>query len=117
MLYIVVMLCIELLNLYLLLNSNVNTPIVASNLVCIVSSHDDDNRLSEIPWLSDTPRIELLGFSHRCAESQPTDIKYRSIHNAIIGSGQTFHNANEFRDAVYMISLVGRFGIDSRRII
>ena len=60
MLYTVVMLCIESLNLYILLNSNVNTQIVASNSTYIVSSLDDDNRLSEIPWLSDTPRIESL---------------------------------------------------------
>ena len=90
-------------------NSNVNTPIVASNSACIVSSPIDDNTLGEIPWLSDTLRIESLGFSHRSTESHPIDIQCRPIQNAIIDSGQTFHNANEFRDAVYMMSLVGRF--------
>ena len=29
--------------------------------------------------------------------------------NAILGSGQTFRNASEFRDVVYLMSLVGRF--------
>ena len=64
---------------------------------------------SEIPWLSDTLRIESLGFSHRCAKSHPIDIQCRLIPNAIIGSGQTFRNANVFWDVVYMMSLVGRF--------
>ena len=103
------MLCIESLNLYLLLNSSVNTPIDASNLACIVSSLDDDNRSNEIPWLSDMSKIESLGFSHRCVESHPIDIQCRPIQNAIIGNRQTFRNANEFRDAMYMMSLVGRF--------
>ena len=109
MLYTVVILCIESLNLYLLLNSSVNTPIVASNSACIVSSPNDDNRSSEIPWLSDTPRIESLGFLHRYAESHPLDMQCSPIQNAIIDSGQTLHNANEFRDVLYMMSLVGRF--------
>ena len=95
--------------MYHLLNSNVNTLIVASNSACIISSLDDDNKPSEIPWLSDKPRIESLGFSHRCVESHPIDIHYKPIQNVIIGSRQTFHNGNEFRDAVYMMSLVGRF--------
>ena len=109
MLYTVVMLCIESLNFYLLLNSSVNAPIVASNSACIVFLPDDDNMSSEIPWLSDTSRIESLGFSHRCVESHPIDIQCRPIRNAIIGSGQTFRNANEFWDIVYMMSLPGRF--------
>ena len=79
MFYTVVMLCIESLNLYLLLNYSVNTPIVASNSTCIVYSLYDDNRPIEIPWLSDTPRIESLGFSQRCVESHPTNIQYRPI--------------------------------------
>ena len=29
--------------------------------------------------------------------------------NAILGSGQTFRNASDFRDVVYLMSLVGRF--------
>ena len=87
MLDTVVMLCIKSLNLYLLLNSIVNTPIVASNSACIISSLNDDNKPSEIPWLSDTPRIESLGFSHRCVESHPIDIQCRPIQNAIIDIG------------------------------
>ena len=74
-----------------------------------LSSPNDDNRLIEIPWLSNTLRIESLGFSHRCTESLPIDIQCRPVQNVIISSGQTFHNANEFRDVVYMMSLVERF--------
>ena len=55
------------------------------------------------------PRIESLGFSHSCPESHPTDIQYRPIQNAIIDSKQTFRNANEFRDDVYMMSLARKF--------
>ena len=109
MLYTVVTLCIESLNLHLLLNSSVNTPIVVSNSVCIISSPNDDNRPSEIPWFSDTLRIKSLGFSHRCVESHPIDIECRPIQNAIIDSGQTFCKADEFRDVVYMMSLARRF--------
>ena len=53
-------------------------------------------------------KIESLGFSHRCVESHPIDIECRPIQNAIIDSRQTFCNANEFRDAMYMMSLLGR---------
>ena len=75
----------------------------------MISSLDDDNRPSEIPWLSNTLRIESLGFSHRCTESLPINIQCRPVQNVIIGSGQMFRNANEFRDVVYMMSLAGRF--------
>ena len=91
-----------------MLNSSVNTLIFVLNSVCIVSLPDDDNKPSEIPWLSDTLRIESLGFSHRCVESHPINIQCRLSKNVIIGSGQTFCNASEFRDSVYMISLIGR---------
>ena len=78
-------------------------------MACIISSPHDDNTSTEIPWLSDMPKIESLGFSHRCVESHPIDIQCRSIHNVIIDGGETFHNANEFRDVLYMMSLAGRF--------
>ena len=103
------MLCIESLNLYILFNSIVNSLIVASNSACMVFSPGDDNRPSEILWHSDTPRIESLGFSHRCVELHLIDIQCKLTQNEIIGSGQIFRNANEFRDVVYMMSLVGTF--------
>ena len=92
-----------------MLNSSVNTLIFALNSVCIVSSPDDDNKPSEIPWLSGMLRIESLGFSHRCVESHLINIQCRPIKNVIIDSEQTFCTANEFRDSVYTMSLVGRF--------
>ena len=54
-------------------------------------------------------RIESLGFTHRCVELQPNKLRTMRVSNANLGSGQTFINALEFRDVVYLMSLVGRF--------
>ena len=56
-----------------------------------------------------TLRIESLGFTHRCVESHPNELQTMRFSNAILGSGKTFRNAFEFRDAVYLMSLVGIF--------
>ena len=55
------------------------------------------------------PRIESIGFSHRCAKSQSLELQPRHFATTIMGSGQTFQNALEFCDAVYLISLAGQF--------
>ena len=56
-----------------------------------------------------TSRIESLGFTHRCVESHPNELQTMCFSNAILGNGQTFRNASEFHDAVYLMSLVGIF--------
>ena len=53
--------------------------------------------------------IESYGFSHRCAESNMLERDSRRFENSIMGSGHTFSNAAEFRDAVYLMSIAGRF--------
>ena len=56
-----------------------------------------------------TSRIESLGFTHRCVQSHPNELQTIHFSNAILRSGQTFINAYEFCDVVYLVSLVGRF--------
>ena len=56
-----------------------------------------------------TSRIESLGFTHRCAESHLNELQTMRFSNAVLDSGQTFRNASEFRDVMYLMSLVGRF--------
>ena len=88
--------------------SRVNIPITASNSAHIVSSPMDTNMASETVIPSDTPRIESLRFSYRCVKSRPIQLPSMQFANAIMGNGQTFRNASEFRDAVYFM-LVARW--------
>ncbi|KAL6318131.1 hypothetical protein AAG906_035636 [Vitis piasezkii] len=81
------------------------TPIVASNSTQVISSHADP----PMEIYTHSPTIESFGFSQRCAESNVVQLESRRFENAIMGSGQTFPNASEFRDAVYLMSLAYRF--------
>ena len=45
----------------------------------------------------------------RCAETEVRPHDLSLYPQPIIGSGHSFPNANEFRNALYTISLVGRF--------
>ena len=64
----------------------------------------------------DPPRIQSYGFLQRCAEQTPVDqLDSSQFHNAIMGSGQTFRNATKFRDAVYLMSLAGKFRYSFKR--
>ncbi|XP_059593539.1 uncharacterized protein LOC109122719 [Vitis vinifera] len=49
------------------------------------------------------------GFASRCVDSEYTPLESNRFCEAILGSGHTFKNADEFRNAIYQMSLVGRF--------
>ena len=49
------------------------------------------------------------GFASRCADTEYTPFESNRFREAILGSGHTFKNADEFRNAIYQMSLAGRF--------
>ncbi|XP_059591129.1 uncharacterized protein LOC109121789 [Vitis vinifera] len=49
------------------------------------------------------------GFASRCAYSEYTPLESNRFREAILGSGHTFKNVDEFRNAIYQMSLAGRF--------
>ncbi|RVX22960.1 Transposon Ty3-G Gag-Pol polyprotein [Vitis vinifera] len=49
------------------------------------------------------------GFVLRCADSEYTPLESIRFREAILGSGHTFKNAEEFCNAIYQMSLGGRF--------
>ncbi|WJZ82781.1 hypothetical protein VitviT2T_002509 [Vitis vinifera] len=49
------------------------------------------------------------GFASRCADNEYTPLESNRFREAILGSGHTFKNADEFRNAIYQMSLAGRF--------
>ena len=53
--------------------------------------------------------LQSRGFSSRCAETDYTPLELDRFREAILGSGHTFKNAEEFRNAIYQMSLGGRF--------
>ena len=81
------------------------TPIVGSKSAHILSSGGDP----PIDIYNDSLTIESYGFSQRCVESNILERDLRRFENSIMGSGHTFPNATEFRDAVYLMSIAGRF--------
>ena len=48
-------------------------------------------------------------FASRCADSEYTPLESNRFCEAILGSGHTFKNAYEFQNAIYQMSLAGRF--------
>ncbi|RVW75157.1 hypothetical protein CK203_053908 [Vitis vinifera] len=58
-----------------------------------------------------SPNTMMLatGFASRCADSEYTPLELNRFREAILGSGHTFKNADEFRNAIYQMSLAGRF--------
>ena len=100
-----------------MVNCSVITPIVESNSPHVIPSPVATNSLIDKGSPRNTSRIDSLEFTHRCAESHPNELQTMLFSNAILGSGQNFRNAYEFRDDVYLMSLVGKFNIDSRRIL
>ena len=49
------------------------------------------------------------GFASCCANSEYTPLESIRFHQAILASGHTFKNVEEFRNAIYQMSLGGRF--------
>ena len=41
------------------------------------------------------------GFASCCADSEYTPLESNRFHEAILGSGHTFKNVEEFRNAIY----------------
>ena len=81
------------------------SPIVGSNSAHLLPSGGD----LPINICNDSLTIESYGFSHRCAEANILERDSRRFENSIMGSGHTFPNAAEFRDAVYLMSIASRF--------
>ena len=92
-------------NLFLCFICSAPTPIVGSNLTQVVSSNGDP--LMDI--CNDSLLIESYRVSQRCVKSNMLEHDSRQFQNSIMGSGHTFPNTVEFQDAVYLMSIVGRF--------
>ncbi|RVW99285.1 hypothetical protein CK203_030629 [Vitis vinifera] len=58
-----------------------------------------------------SPNTVMLsrGFASRCADSEYTPLESNRFREAILGSRHTFKNEDEFRNAIYQMSLAGRF--------
>ena len=86
------------------------TVIVASNSAHVSSIGEPPLHMS-----NESPTIESFGFSQRCAETNFIQFQSSQFQHSIIGSGHTFPNASEFRDAIYLMSLVGKFRYSYKR--
>ena len=80
-----------------------NETIVGSNSLVPYSTRDVDIRM------------QSRGFHQRCAESHVGPLESSRFESAILGSGHTFSTANEFRDAIYLMSVGGRFRYKFKR--
>ena len=98
-----------LTKLFVLVNCSIITPIVELNSPHVIPSSVATSSSIDRGSPRNTSRIKSLGFTYRCAKSNPNELQMMCFSNAILGSGQTFRNASEFCDAAYLISLVGRF--------
>ena len=49
------------------------------------------------------------GFASCCAKNEYTPLESNRFHTTILGSGHTFKNAEELWNAIYQMSLGGRF--------
>ncbi|KAL6331336.1 hypothetical protein AAG906_011273 [Vitis piasezkii] len=53
--------------------------------------------------------MQSRGFHQRCVESHVGPLESSRFESAILGSGHTFSTTNEFRDAIYLMSVGGHF--------
>ena len=60
-------------------------------------------------------RMQSRGFHQRCAESHVGPLESSCFESAILGSGHTFSTGNEFRDAIYLMSVGGHFRYKFKR--
>ena len=79
------------------------TPIFASN-----STHVSSIGKPPLHMSNELPMIESFRFSQRRAETNIIQLERSQFEHSIIGSGHTFPNALEFRDAIYLMSLAGK---------
>ena len=63
-----------LIQLFILINCSVITPIVESNSPHVIPSSVATSSSIDRGSLRNTSRIESLGFTHRCAESHPNEL-------------------------------------------
>ncbi|KAL6342164.1 hypothetical protein AAG906_004484 [Vitis piasezkii] len=59
--------------------------------------------------------MQSRGFYQRCVESHVGSLDLSRFESAILGSGHTFSTANDFRDAIYLISVGDRFRYKFKR--
>ncbi|RVW82503.1 hypothetical protein CK203_046270 [Vitis vinifera] len=100
--------------------------------ICLASTVEDDETienggqgLNETIVGSNSPvpystrdvdiRMQSRGFHQRCAESHVGPLESSHFESAILGSGHTFSTANEFRDAIYLMSVGCRFRYKFKR--
>ena len=99
------------MNIYIFSLCSAPSPIVGSNSAHLLPFGGD----LPINIYNDSLTIESYRFSHRCAEVNILERDSRRFENSIMGSGHTFPNAAEFRDAVYLMSIATRFGYHFKR--
>ena len=97
-------------NLFPCVFSNVPTPIVASNSV-----HVSFIGKPQLHMSNESPTIESFGFSQKCAEINIVQLQPSRFEDSIVGSGHTFPNASGFQDAIYLMSLAGKFRYSYKR--
>ena len=90
-----------------LINSD-TTPIVASNYENV-----HRNGTPNLHWYMNISANGLTtysyGLSNKGIETNVLQCNTRRFQNTIMGNGQTFPNVYAFRDALYLMSLSGRF--------
>ena len=59
--------------------------------------------------------MQSRGFHQRCAESHVGPLESSHFESAILGSGHTFSTTNDFRDAIYLMSIGDRFRYKFKR--
>ena len=65
--------------------------------------------------MNDDYTIQKHGLASRCTKFEADPPASSTSENAILGSGQSFANADEFRNALYLMSLAGRFRYKFKR--
>ena len=60
-------------------------------------------------------KMQSQGFYQRCVESHVGSLDLSRFESAILGSGHTFSTENDFRDAIYLISVGDRFRYKFKR--
>ena len=92
----------------LCLDNSVPTPIVASNSEYNLINRNPNVNLS-MQFLEVAPSLLSHGLSNRGVEIDVLQLNSRLLENTIVCSGQRFSNVSAFQDALYLMSLGGRF--------
>lgn len=92
-----------------------STPVVASSSSQTLCPPENNETDAQVDVSIHSGTIESHGLSQRCEETNMAPLEFSRFQNAVTGSGQTFPNAAEFRDALYLMSLAGRFRYSFKR--